>query len=288
LTLQSLEAVSCWWEAFCVFTIGEFSTASGIPVRTLRFYHDEGLLVPAAVDPETKYRSYDERNLERANVIVALRDLEFSLDDIRAILADCSDDMDIIQHLEQQKNSLTQKLQHYRNVLQKIERLIDHERHAREEEKMTAAKYEIGQRELEPILVAGIRMKGNYSDCGQGFAKLCKSLGRHMAGKPLCLFYDGEYREGDANFEPCVPIRKAVSIDGIDVRELPAARCVTLIHRGPYTELRSSYARLMKHVKQRGYELQLPTREVYVKGPGMIFRGNPKKYITEIQLPIVG
>jgi DNA-binding transcriptional MerR regulator len=271
-----------------VFTIGEFSTASGIPVRTLRFYHDEGLLVPAAVDPETKYRAYDERNLERANVIVALRELEFSLDDIREILADCSADEDILRHLERQKDSLTQKLRHYQGVVQKIERLIDHERHAREEEKMSAATYEIAERQLEPMLVAGIRMQGHYSDCGQAFAKLCRSLGRHMAGKPLCLFYDGEYREGDANFEPCVPIRKTVSMDGIEVRELPAARCVTLIHRGPYTELRSSYARLMKFVKDRGYDLQLPTREVYVKGPGMIFRGNPKKYLTEIQLPIAG
>lgn len=28
-----------------------------------------------------------------------------------------------------------------------------------------------------------------------------------------------------------------------------------------------------------------PTREVYVKGPGLIFKGNPKNYLTEIQLP---
>ena len=29
----------------------------------------------------------------------------------------------------------------------------------------------------------------------------------------------------------------------------------------------------------------LPTREVYVKGPGLIFKGNPKNYLMEIQLP---
>jgi hypothetical protein len=28
-----------------------------------------------------------------------------------------------------------------------------------------------------------------------------------------------------------------------------------------------------------------PTREVCVKGPGLIFKGNPKNYLTEIQLP---
>jgi effector-binding domain-containing protein len=30
----------------------------------------------------------------------------------------------------------------------------------------------------------------------------------------------------------------------------------------------------------------LPSREVYLKGPGIIFRGNPKKYLTEIQILI--
>ena len=27
----------------------------------------------------------------------------------------------------------------------------------------------------------------------------------------------------------------------------------------------------------------MPTREIYHKGPGMIFRGSPKNYLTEIQ-----
>ena len=76
------------------------------------------------------------------------------------------------------------------------------------------------------MLVAGMRMTGRYSDCGKGFATLGKRLGRHIAGKPMCLFYDGEYRDDDANFEPCMPMRKPVEADGISVRELPGGRCV--------------------------------------------------------------
>jgi DNA-binding transcriptional MerR regulator/effector-binding domain-containing protein len=269
-----------------MFSIGEFSMMSGIPVRTLRFYHEQGLLVPAAVDRETNYRSYDARNLDVACVIVALRDLEFSLDDIREILANCRSDADVLAYLEQQRESLAKKLEHYKNAVDKIDQLITNQRQAREEERMSIANSEIRERDIEPLLVAGIRMTGRYSDCGQGFATLGKKLGRHIAGKPLCLFYDGEYRDADANFEPCMPIRKPVEVDGISVRQLPPARFVTLLHHGPYEELRTSYARIMKYVKQRGYELSLPTREVYLKGPGMFFRGNPKKYITEIQIPI--
>ena len=136
------------------------------------------------------------------------------------------------------------------------------------------------------MLVAGIRMKGFYSDCGKGFATLGKTLGRQIAGKPLCLFYDGEYREGDANFEPCMPIRKLIASIGITVHELPAVHCVTLMHHGPYDDLKRSYAKLLKYVNEHGYKVSLPTREVYLKGPGMIFRGNPAKYVTEIQIPV--
>jgi DNA-binding transcriptional MerR regulator/effector-binding domain-containing protein len=269
-----------------MFSIGEFSTISGITVRTLRFYHELGLLVPATIDPATNYRTYDERNLETAKVIAALRGLEFPLEQIREILAECRDDRDALGQLERQQKMLTGKVRHYQAVLDTINQLIEKERRTRDESKMATSAPTIQEQDVEPILVAGIRMKGFYSDCGKGFATLGKKLGRQIAGKPLCLFYDGEYREGDANFEPCMPIRKLIASNGVTVHELRAARCVTLIHHGPYEDLKSSYAKLLKYVNEKGYKVSLPTREVYTKGPGMIFRGNPKKYVTEIQIPV--
>jgi DNA-binding transcriptional MerR regulator/effector-binding domain-containing protein len=269
-----------------MFSIGEFSTISGITVRTLRFYHELGLLVPATVDPATNYRSYDDRNLETAKVIAALRGLEFPLEQIREILAECRDDRDALGQLERQQKMLTGKVRHYQTVLDTINQLIEKERRTRDESKMAASAPKIQEQDVEPILVAGIRMKGFYSDCGKGFAALGKKLGRQIAGKPLCLFYDGEYREGDANFEPCMPIRKLIASNGVTVHELRAARCVTLVHRGPYEDLKSSYAKVLKYVSEKGYKVLLPTREVYLKGPGMIFRGNSAKYVTEIQIPI--
>lgn len=267
-----------------MFSIGEFSKLTGLSVRTLRFYHDKGLLVPASVDAGSGYRFYDERNLEAARVIVALRDLEFSLDDVGEILSKHNDDADILDWMDHQKRTLSERLSHYQDVLQRIESVIQFERQAREKDLADAAKYEITEKQLPTQLVAGSRMKGKYSDSGKVFGRLGKTLGRHIAGKPLCLYYDGEYREDEADFEPCMPVRKSGSWDGLNVRELPGGRCVSLVHQGPYTELSRSYARLLRLVKQRDYEFQLPTREVYLKGPGMIFSGNPKKYLTEIQL----
>lgn len=269
-----------------MFTIGEFSRITGLTVKTLRFYHEKNLLVPAAIAPATGYRTYDDRNLDRARVIVALRELEFSLDDVAAILADCAEDEDLLAFLERQKTRLAEQIGQLAGAVRQIDRLIHEQRHAREEPSMSKPTFEIQERELEPVLIAGVRMKGRYSDCGRGFAMLGKRLARHIAGKPLCLYYDGEYREDDADFEPCFPVRREVKVDGASVRQLPGCRCVTLVHRGPYDELGRSYERALRYAKQRGYNVTQPTREVYLKGPGMIFRGNPQKYLTEIQLPV--
>jgi effector-binding domain-containing protein len=61
---------------------------------------------------------------------------------------------------------------------------------------------------------------------------------------------------------------------------------MTLLHKGPYEQLGHSYAVILEHVKRSGFEVEIPTREVYLKGPGMIFKGNPRNYLTEIQIPI--
>ena len=52
---------------------------TGIPPKTLRFYHEKGLLLPAAIDGETGYRFYDQRCFERARIITALKRLDFTL-----------------------------------------------------------------------------------------------------------------------------------------------------------------------------------------------------------------
>jgi effector-binding domain-containing protein len=74
---------------------------------------------------------------------------------------------------------------------------------------------------------------------------------------------------------------------GISVRELKGGRAVTLIHKGPYENLGGSYKNLFDYIHQKKKIVTLlPTREIYWKGPGMILKGNPKNYLTELQVMI--
>ncbi|WP_246850111.1 MerR family transcriptional regulator [Nocardioides xinjiangensis] len=69
-----------------MLAIGEFSRLTHLSIRTLRRYHDAGLLVPATVDPATGYRSYGADQIPTAQVIHRLRDLDVPLADVRRIL----------------------------------------------------------------------------------------------------------------------------------------------------------------------------------------------------------
>ena len=152
---------------------------------------------------------------------------------------------------------------------------------------MNQTRYQVDEKDVPELLIAGVRMKGRYSDCSKGFSKIGRALGRFIAGPAMMLHYDDEYRQDDADFEACMPLKDAGKpVDGVSVRELPGVRCVCLIHKGPYDQLGPAYEKAIRYAKDKGYTIASPTREVYLKGPGMIFKGNPKNYLTEIQIPI--
>src|SRR5258708_27031377 len=68
-------------------TVGDFSRATHLSVKTLRHYHQVGLLEPAAVNPGTGYRYYAAGQIPAAQVIRRLRDLEMPVADVKAVLA---------------------------------------------------------------------------------------------------------------------------------------------------------------------------------------------------------
>jgi DNA-binding transcriptional MerR regulator len=68
--------------------IGRFSRLTGLTVKALRHYDELGLLVPTHVDPDTGYRTYAPKQVERAEAIRLLRRLEVPLEDIAKLLDD--------------------------------------------------------------------------------------------------------------------------------------------------------------------------------------------------------
>jgi effector-binding domain-containing protein len=142
---------------------------------------------------------------------------------------------------------------------------------------------ERGEREnlAGSMTVRMVRLR--YTDASDLFGKLGKTLKANIAGKPFALFYDSEFKDEGADFECCFPIKKLRHFEGIESREIEGGQALSLVHRGPFAAVGRSYARLFSHLAERGLQAKRPSREVYLKGPGIIFRGNPKGYLTQLQ-----
>ena len=67
-------------------TVGDFSRITHLSVKTLRHYHEVGLLEPATVNPSTGYRYYSGEQIPTAQVIRRLRDLEMPVGEVKAVL----------------------------------------------------------------------------------------------------------------------------------------------------------------------------------------------------------
>ena len=63
--------------------IGDFATIFDINIKTVRYYESIGLILPAYVDIYSGYRYFNEENIKRMNEIIALKELGFSLEEIK-------------------------------------------------------------------------------------------------------------------------------------------------------------------------------------------------------------
>ncbi|MET9044601.1 MerR family transcriptional regulator [Streptomyces sp. NPDC004362] len=68
-----------------LFTIGELARATGLTVRTIRYWSDEGALPPVARS-SGGYRLYDAASVARLELIRTLRELGLGLADVRRVL----------------------------------------------------------------------------------------------------------------------------------------------------------------------------------------------------------
>ncbi|MFI1864030.1 MerR family transcriptional regulator [Streptomyces jumonjinensis] len=67
-------------------TVGDFSRATGLSVKSLRHYHQVGLLIPVQVNRDSGYRYYAPDQIPAAQVIRRLRDLDMPVTAVRAVL----------------------------------------------------------------------------------------------------------------------------------------------------------------------------------------------------------
>ena len=125
--------------------IGEFSKVSKVSIDTLRYYDKIGLLVPKRLD---KKRFYKKEDIKKLEIINSLKDMNFSLKDIRVILeldekidknlkndSKCIDEINVLlgmvdkkyKVILKQEKSLRQTKERLNHIKEKLKNFIEEE-----------------------------------------------------------------------------------------------------------------------------------------------------------------
>lgn len=66
-----------------LYKIGTFSKITGASIRTLRYYDEIDLFKPSITDVKSNYRYYDSSQIQDYKVITNLKEIGFSLSEIK-------------------------------------------------------------------------------------------------------------------------------------------------------------------------------------------------------------
>jgi len=146
---------------------------------------------------------------------------------------------------------------------------------------------EIIIKEYPAQTIACKRYTGRYTDCGSYYGGIYEAIGGAVSGEPsMMLCYDSEYKPDGADIEVAVPVKSGTVSDKVEIRELPACRACSMIHKGSYDNLHKTYGIVYGYMTANRYKALIPSREVYIKGSDMFSVGNPEEYVTEVIVPI--
>lgn len=242
-----------------MLSIGQFSQLTHLSVRTLRRFHDAGLLEPATVDRSSGYRYYTADQIPTAQVIHRLRELEVPLADVRRIV--CSPDpavrADLVaEHLRR----LESQLDRTRAAVASLHRLLQPE----------AAGLDVALRQVPAATVAAIEDDLDREDVVDWYAGAMAELDavvRERTGSPGSLCDNALFETGRGRLLVYLPTDDPPDIGRIHPAVLPAVELAVTTHAGEHHDIDVTYGRLGAWVVDNALTVSGPVRETYLVGP---------------------
>lgn len=272
-----------------MFQIGEFSRLSRVSRRLLHHYEELGIFKPARVDEFTGYRYYSAHQIPELNRILALKDLGFSLKQIKEVLEDDISDNEIRGMLRLKQAEVEQTLLHEQQRLRKIEARLQLAEKSEglpdvvvksiPAQHFLAARCQIKEAEEMLLLVNQI------FEVVPAVVKPGNLIA--FAG----VVYTEEFRVEDNDVELGFLIHKPVK-DPIKINEtctltsrvLPAVKTMaTAVQIGGPELVFVALGQIGQWIEQNGYRLDGPYREIVLESQTL---SESMEAVIEIQVPI--
>jgi DNA-binding transcriptional MerR regulator len=242
-------------------TIGEFSTLTHLSVRTLRRYHEAGLLEPETVDRFSGYRYYTPDQIPAAQVIHRLRELDVPLAEVKAVLAteDPQRRADLIAgHLQR----LEGELDRTRAAVKSLRQLL----------RPDARDLRVELRSVPTRTVAAISAAVKRDDVVPWYDAAMAELdaafpAAERTGPPGGRYANELFTQDAGAASVFWPVRDPRSVGRIEVLELPAVELAVTVHPGSHDDMGVTYGRLGAWVIDHALAVNGPVHETYLVGP---------------------
>lgn len=246
--------------------IGDFSRATHMSVKALRYYHRVGLLEPADVDRFTGHRRYTTNQIPTAQVIRRFRDLDMPVEEIREVLT--TPDVEvrnrlIADHLSRLEASLART----QNAVVALRDLLD--------KPAEPGDSSISHRAVPEAKAAAVTSVIDIADIGPWYHGALGELRATLAAQRLTadgpaggIYSTALFTEerGEATvFIPCA--RALRPVGRVSQIVVPSAELAVIAHAGPESDADRSYGALAAHVARHALGVDGPIREYYLTGP---------------------
>jgi DNA-binding transcriptional MerR regulator len=268
-----------------MFSIGDFARLGLVSVRMLRHYDAIGLLRPAHVDPVTGYRSYQAAQLSRLNRIVAIKDLGFTLEQVRAILDEKVSTEELHGMVRMRRAQLEAQISADLARLRSVEvrlRTIETEGHMRTTEVLL--------KKVPSVRVAELSARAasyDGEDIGPVIKPLFEEICRRVGAADVSvvaagLAYYVQEEDGSVMVHTCLPVSVPPGSYDFDVIDLPAIElAATIIHHGSMEVVGPTFQTLAHWIEENGYRSLGLAREISLHCPE-----NEDEWVTELQIEV--
>lgn len=259
-----------------LYRIGMFAAMNRVTVKTLRFYEEQKLLIPAYINFENGYRFYELSQMQVLHKITALKQAGFTLEEIQKLNNGCDENAILLK----KKSELMSKIADLTKQLSIIEMYLT--------EKADTIASPVLIKKIPKVTVAAIKSKiESYDDLFEIMPKMGALMEKNgcECSLPEYCFTNYITTTGEIIIETCEAVVEAKSeLENLYFKEFPEVQAACIFHKGSYNNLAQSYEQLLKYIEENGYKICGDFRESYIDG--VWNKSDESGWLTEIQIPV--
>ena len=262
-----------------MYKIGMFAAMNRVSVKTLRFYEEQGLLMPALIHPETGYRYYTLSQMAVLHQITALKMAGFTLEEISRINSGANEQ----EVLLRKKSELLTKIAELTRKIAVVDGYLSKTK--------TGLSNPVLIKTIPETTVAAMQTRIESYDAlfevMPQMGTIMEQVGCECAVPEYCFtnYLESGYKEENILVELCESVtEEKEGRNGLYFRTLPEIQAACIFHKGSYNTFSESYEAVLKYIEENEYEIAGAIRESYIDG--IWNKDDEREWLSEIQVPI--